>query len=373
MAVHGQDHVAHLRHEAVEAVEERRVLVGHRVADGVRDVDRRRAFLDRGGDDLGGVLELGAGRVHRGELDVVDEGLRVRDRGAGLVQHVLAGRAELVDDVDVRRRDERVDARSLRVAYSSRGGLHVGRLSSSEAGDDRAFDLASDRLDRFEVAGRGDREAGLDDVDAEAGELMRDLELLAGVQRDAGRLLAVAQRGVEDADVVRIDEAHDGGFTPCEGSRFAASQSVCGSAAATQIAPPIGGAGEAGKARRRASCAGESKRSSRSCGVPERQTFVEPRAGGSASLPAGRRCVTGRPWRSCRRSATSERWQASWSASTRKRSARPRVRLAGAGRSPTRSVRRARRDAGARRRRGRRLPRAAPPGSRRGRTRRRRS
>ncbi len=210
VAVHGQDHVAHLGHEAVQAVEERGVLVGHRVADGVRDVDRRRAFLDRRGDDLGGVLELGARRVHRRELDVVDEGLRVRDRGAGLVQDVLAGRAELVDDVDVRRRDERVDARSLRVAYSSGGGLHVGRLSSSEAGDDRAIDFAGDRLDRFEVAGRGDREAGFDDVDAEAGELVRDLELLAGVQRDAGRLLAVAQRGVEDADVVRIDEAHDG-------------------------------------------------------------------------------------------------------------------------------------------------------------------
>ena len=44
----------------------------------------------------------------------------------------------------------------------------------------------------------GDREPGLDDVDAEARELLGDLELLADVERDAGRLLAVAQGRVED-------------------------------------------------------------------------------------------------------------------------------------------------------------------------------
>ena len=48
---------------------------------------------------------------------------------------------------------------------------------------------------------------GLDDVDAEARELLGDLELLGGVERDARRLLAVAQRGVnlaclDDVDVV---------------------------------------------------------------------------------------------------------------------------------------------------------------------------
>ena len=44
--------------------------------------------------------------------------------------------------------------------------------------DDRAVDLAGDRLHRLEVARRGDREAGLDDVDAEPRKLVRDLELL---------------------------------------------------------------------------------------------------------------------------------------------------------------------------------------------------
>ena len=45
---------------------------------------------------------------------------------------------------------------------------------------------------------------GLDHVDAEPGELLRDLDLLLRVQRDAGRLLAVAQRRVEDLDAVLL-------------------------------------------------------------------------------------------------------------------------------------------------------------------------
>ena len=45
---------------------------------------------------------------------------------------------------------------------------------------------------------------GLDHVDAQARELLGDLELLLRVQRDPGRLLAVTQRRVEDQYSVRI-------------------------------------------------------------------------------------------------------------------------------------------------------------------------
>src|SRR5262249_33899682 len=61
-----------------------------------------------------------------------------------------------------------------------------------------------DGLDRIEVALARDREPGLDDVGSEAGKLLGDLELLADVQRDAGRLLAVPQRGVEDPYLVHL-------------------------------------------------------------------------------------------------------------------------------------------------------------------------
>src|SRR3954468_22939887 len=80
----------------------------------------------------------------------------------------------------------------------------VGGVRAGEPGDHGAVDLAGDRLHGLEVARRGDREAGFDDVDAQARELVGDLELLLRVERDAGRLLAVAQRRVEDDDPVGV-------------------------------------------------------------------------------------------------------------------------------------------------------------------------
>ena len=69
-----------------------------------------------------------------------------------------------------------------------------------------------DRLDRLEVALARDREAGLDHVDAESRQLLRDLELLADVEGDPGRLLAVTQGGVEDLDVVAHRRSRFSGF-----------------------------------------------------------------------------------------------------------------------------------------------------------------
>jgi hypothetical protein len=107
-------------------------------------------------------------------------------------------------DVDVRRRDERVDARPGRVAYRLGGRFDVRRLSASEPGDHGAADLAGDRANRLEVARRRDREAGFDDVHAEPRQLVGDLELLGRVERDARRLLPVAQRRVEQQDAVGV-------------------------------------------------------------------------------------------------------------------------------------------------------------------------
>src|SRR5213079_3133865 len=56
---------------------------------------------------------------------------------------------------------------------------------------------------RLEVALGGLREACLDHVDAEPGQLLGDLDLVLGVEVDARRLLAVPQGRVEDGYVVR--------------------------------------------------------------------------------------------------------------------------------------------------------------------------
>ena len=56
--------------------------------------------------------------------------------------------------------------------------------------------------DGSEVAFGGDGEASLDDVDAQVGELACHAEFFGDVHGEAGRLFAVTQCGVEEADEV---------------------------------------------------------------------------------------------------------------------------------------------------------------------------
>ncbi len=204
VAVDRQHDVAQTRHQLVQPAQEGRVLVRHRVADCVGDVDRGRALVDRDLQHLGRELDVRARRVHRRELDVVAQRLRVSDRGSRHPLDVLARVLHLVLDVDVGGRDECVDTGALGVLERAPRGVDVTREGACEPRDHRPVDLARDALDGLEVTGRGDREAGLDHVHAQTRELLRDLELLLRVQRDARRLLAVAQRRVEDDYSVRV-------------------------------------------------------------------------------------------------------------------------------------------------------------------------
>ena len=91
-----------------------------------------------------------------------------------------------------------MDARVLGVLDGLPAGVDVCGDGAGEAGDGGAAHLLRDLGDGLEVAGRGSRESGLDEVDAHPLEGAGDLELLLDVQRDAGRLLAVAQGRIED-------------------------------------------------------------------------------------------------------------------------------------------------------------------------------
>ena len=96
---------------------------------------------------------------------------------------------------------EDVDPRPLGVLHAPprrgrcrRRGSGPGRRSTAPR---TVWAICADGL---EVAGRGDGEAGLDDVDAQVDQRLGDLHLLGQVHARAGRLLAVAERGVENHD-----------------------------------------------------------------------------------------------------------------------------------------------------------------------------
>ena len=128
--------------------------------------------------------------------------LRARDGPGRGVEHVLARHVELVLEMDFRGRDEDMNAGVAGLVDRPQRRIDVLFAGAREAEHDRLGHRLGDSMYRFEVAGRRGGEAGLDDIDVQPLELPRDRDLLLDVHRAARRLLAVAQRRVEDADVV---------------------------------------------------------------------------------------------------------------------------------------------------------------------------
>ena len=71
-----------------------------------------------------------------------------------------------------------------------------------QAGDGGVFHPAGDFRHGFEIALRGDGEAGLDDIDAQGVQNVGDFQLFLKTHRGAGALLAIAQCGVEDIHAI---------------------------------------------------------------------------------------------------------------------------------------------------------------------------
>ena len=191
-----------LAERARDLSDERAVLLGDAVADGVGDVDRGGARGDDRARDLDQIFDRRAPAVLGGELDVADVLAGERHRGRRLVQHLRARLLQLVLEVDVAGRQEDVDAgRRLRALERLGRPLDVERGGARQRRDlDR--DLAAHLLHRLEVAVRRDGEPRLHDVHAQLGELVGHAQLLGHGHAAAGGLLAIAQGGVEDMDSV---------------------------------------------------------------------------------------------------------------------------------------------------------------------------
>ena len=178
------------------------------VADRVRDVDRRGSGRDDRLVDVEQVLEVRPRRVLGRELDLgipAQLAPAVGHPADRLAKGLVAVDPELVLEVDVGGGDEDVQVGPLGGPDGLHGALRVAVLAARQGGYGHAPGLLGDAADRLEVARRGGRKAGLDHVDLEPDELAGDFELLGRGQARPGRLLAVAQGGVEDPDRAGLD------------------------------------------------------------------------------------------------------------------------------------------------------------------------
>ena len=120
--------------------EERLVLGGRGVADGVGDVDGGGAGLHGDVDHLDEEVEVGAGAVFGGELDVVGVAAGEADALADLVEGLGAGDAELGFEMQVGGGEEDVDAVLLGGLDGAGGGFDVLALAAGEGGDAGALE-----------------------------------------------------------------------------------------------------------------------------------------------------------------------------------------------------------------------------------------
>ncbi len=108
--------------------------------------------------------------------------------------------------MDIRGRDKDMDAGTPGLVDRPQRRVDVFLARPREAQHRGIRQRLGNPPHRLEVARRRRREAGLNYVDVEPLKLARDRNLLLDIHRAAGRLLAVAQRRVEDPDVVRVGQ-----------------------------------------------------------------------------------------------------------------------------------------------------------------------
>ena len=92
---------------------------------------------------------------------------------------------------------------SLGVPHRFPGAVDVFVAAAGQPADHGPADRLGDLAHGLEIAGRGDGKAGLDHVHAQLDQGLGNFQLLGQVHAGAGRLLAVAERGVENGDATR--------------------------------------------------------------------------------------------------------------------------------------------------------------------------
>jgi hypothetical protein len=119
-------------------------------------------------------------------------------RARRLVERLLTRDLPLVLKMDIRGSTEYLNLRRVCVRHGSGRLFDIGRCSPRECTYLGPRDFRSNSVDRREIILRSRWESGFDGVDPKGFEFLRYPHLLLDRHGVAGRLLAIAEAGVED-------------------------------------------------------------------------------------------------------------------------------------------------------------------------------
>ena len=213
LAVRGEHNLVGTRSIFAKHGDESSKLVRQAPSGGVGYVQRGGTRLDDRAEHAVEKLGVTSSSILGAELDILaPKAFGEGDRLDSLGDHFVLRHAQLVFHVDLRGCDKGVNARSARVSHGVPRHFDVALGRARESADDWRVSCIIDHVSHFlgdtrdgvEVVIRRDGKSRLDDVHTERREFLRDVEFFVGRERRSGRLLAVSERGVEYADVVRI-------------------------------------------------------------------------------------------------------------------------------------------------------------------------
>jgi hypothetical protein len=200
MAVNADDCLVDVG-DAINEVPHDAGVVGRRgVANRIRDVNCCGADGDGRLHDATEEVRLRPCCILRGELDVVAVAAGPLNAGDGPLDDLLLGHAKLEFAMDGAGRKKYVNPRVRSFLKRLAGTVDILVVAPCKAADCRAAHRAGNSLHRLEVAWRGDGKSRLDHVDAQIHQRLGHFELLFVVHAAARRLLAVAERRVENDD-----------------------------------------------------------------------------------------------------------------------------------------------------------------------------
>ena len=170
----------------------------NRVARCIRHIDHFGSGADHFAEHLHQKIRIAARRILSRELDIIHELLSMAHSLHGGFDNLLPRHSQLVFQVDIRRGNEGVDARVFGVFHRFQGPVDVPFLGTCETNDPRPADLLTYSAYRVEVTVRRGGKSRFDHIDAKLLQLAGNNYFLFNGHARAGRLFAIAERGIEN-------------------------------------------------------------------------------------------------------------------------------------------------------------------------------